>query len=87
MQEAAQLGALLKRLAGLFGFLQSDADAYFQASAAVDVNKIEALIAARQTARLEKNWAEADRIRQELQAMNIVLDDTANGVTTWKHLE
>lgn len=86
MDEAAQLGALLKRLAGLFGFLQSDADAYFQGSAEVDAAKVEALIAARQTARLAKDWAAADRIRQELQAMNIVLDDSANGVTTWKHI-
>ncbi len=84
IDEASQLGALLKHLAALFGFLQSDADDYFQAGAVVDVAKIEALIAARKTARLEKNWAEADRIRHELQAMNIVLDDNAKDITTWK---
>lgn len=42
--------------------------------------EIEALIAARSTARMEKNWAEADRIRDELKARNIVLEDTPQGV-------
>lgn len=41
---------------------------------------IEALIEARTNARKEKNWAEADRIRDELKAMGIVLEDTAQGV-------
>ncbi len=42
--------------------------------------EIEALIEARATARKEKNWAEADRIRDELKARNIVLEDTPQGV-------
>lgn len=41
---------------------------------------IEALIEARTNARKEKNWAEADRIRDQLKEMGIVLDDTAQGV-------
>ena len=45
--------------------------------------KVEALIAARQAARKEKNWAEADRIRDEIQAMGVILTDTKAGVT-WK---
>ena len=41
---------------------------------------IEALIEARTNARKEKNWAEADRIRDQLKEMGIVLEDTAPGV-------
>jgi cysteinyl-tRNA synthetase len=43
-------------------------------------DEIEALIEARTKARAEKNWAEADRIRDELKAQGIVLEDTAQGV-------
>ena len=46
-------------------------------------DEVEAMIAARQQARKEKNWAEADRIRDELKAMGIVLEDTPQGVK-WK---
>ena len=49
----------------------------------VDVAKIEALIAARKEARAAKNWAESDRIRDELAAMNVVIKDSKEG-TTWE---
>ena len=42
--------------------------------------EVENLIAARQAARKERNWAEADHIRDELKAMGIVLEDTPQGV-------
>lgn len=42
--------------------------------------EVEKLIEARQNARKEKNWAEADRIRDELKAQGIVLEDTPQGV-------
>ncbi len=42
--------------------------------------QIEEMIAARQAARKEKNWAEADRIRDELKAQGIILEDTPQGV-------
>lgn len=43
-------------------------------------SEVESLIAQRTEARKSKNWAEADRIRDELKAMGIVLEDTAQGV-------
>jgi cysteinyl-tRNA synthetase len=48
-----------------------------------DAAAIEAAIAARLAARKAKNWAEADRIRDELKAQGIILEDGAGG-TGWK---
>ena len=47
--------------------------------------EIEALIAARTEAKKSKNWAEADRIRDQLKAMGIEIKDTPNGVE-WKKI-
>lgn len=49
----------------------------------LDVNKIEQLIADRNTARQSKNWAEADRCRDELTQMGVLIEDTPSG-TEWK---
>lgn len=48
-------------------------------------SEIEALIEKRQQARREKNWAVADRIRDELKARGIILEDTPQGVR-WKRV-
>ncbi len=48
--------------------------------------KSKQLIAERTKARKEKNWAEADRIRDELKARHVVLEDTPQGVK-WKIVE
>lgn len=85
MGNAAQHGALLRFLGGTLGILQSDPELFFQQGTSVDIAKIETLIAKRQQARKEKNWAEADRIRQELLSMSIVIEDGSAG-TTWKKL-
>ena len=45
--------------------------------------RIEELIADRNAARKSKNWAEADRCRDELTGMGVLIEDTANG-TEWK---
>lgn len=80
---ANSLGALLRRLAneGL-GLLNQDPDLFLQATSE-DAAEIEALIAARQAAREQKNWSEADRLRDELLAKGVVLEDAATG-TTWR---
>ena len=46
--------------------------------------EIEALIAQRTKARLEKNWALADDIRDRLEEMGVILEDTPKG-TTWRY--
>lgn len=82
---AAALGARLRELAAVTGLLQLDADQYLQSGAAgrVDATEIEALIQARLQARAEKNWAESDRIRDQLAEMGVVLEDS-KGTTTWR---
>jgi len=50
----------------------------------IDTDRVEALIAARLEARKAKNWAESDRIRDELVAMGIALKDNKDGTTTWE---
>ena len=85
---AAGLAARLRELAGLLGVLQLDADEFLQAGAAgkVDAAQVEALIQARLDARAAKNWAESDRIRDELTALGVVLEDGKGG-TTWRLAE
>ncbi|MGV8844158.1 MAG: cysteine--tRNA ligase [Pseudomonas sp.] len=85
---AAALAARLKGLGGLLGVLQLEPDAFLQSSAEgqVDAAAVEALIAARLQARSEKNWAEADRLRDQLSALGVVLDDGKGG-TTWRLAE
>lgn len=48
--------------------------------AGVDGAEIEQLVAARQEARAVKDWASADRIRDELKGLGVVLEDTPQGV-------
>jgi cysteinyl-tRNA synthetase len=45
--------------------------------------KVEALIVKRNTARANKNWADADAARDELNALGVVLEDSVQG-TTWR---
>jgi len=83
---AAPHGALLKRLGAVFGILQSAPDEFLQSGKdKVNVSEIENLIVQRNKARTEKNWAEADKIRKQLDGMSILLEDGASG-TTWKIL-
>ncbi|MCW5681347.1 MAG: cysteine--tRNA ligase, partial [Xanthobacteraceae bacterium] len=50
----------------------------------VDRAGVDALIAARLEARKSKNFAESDRIRDELKAMGVVIKDNKDGTTTWE---
>jgi cysteinyl-tRNA synthetase len=81
---AAQYGALLKQLAGVLGILQDDPENFLQRGKDRPlIEKIEALILRRNQARASKDWVEADRVRLELTAMSVEIEDTAAG-TRWK---
>jgi len=70
--------------ANLLGFLHGDPEAWFQAGVTDELrDRVEALIAQRREARAAKDWATADRIRDELTALNIEVMDGPSGAT-WR---
>ncbi|MEN9395797.1 MAG: hypothetical protein RLZ81_327 [Pseudomonadota bacterium] len=81
--KSASLSGLLKALGACLGLLQSDPDEYLKAGARLDDDAIKALIGQRAAAKAQRNFAESDRIRDELLAQGIVLKDTPAG-TTWE---
>ncbi|SFM20150.1 cysteine--tRNA ligase [Marinobacter zhejiangensis] len=84
-QAARDSAAVLVRLGKVLGLLQQDPEAFFQADTGSDLSAedIEALIQARADARKGRDFAEADRIRDELLEKGIILDDSREG-TTWR---
>ncbi len=85
-EKAAGLAAQLKSLGAILGILQEDPDTFLKGgvtSGALSDEEIEEMIRQRIQARADKNWAEADRIRDALDNQGIILEDGANG-TTWR---
>ncbi len=78
---AIEDGEVLRASARLLGLLEDGPDEWFRGGA--DDARIEALIAARGQARQRRDFAEADRIRDELAAEGVILEDGPNG-TTWR---
>ncbi|MDR0934665.1 MAG: cysteine--tRNA ligase [Burkholderiaceae bacterium] len=77
----------LRALAGVLGLLERDARAFLQGGIGdgdIDEARIMKLIDARSAAKKAKNFAEADKIRDELLADGIVLEDRPGGVTEWR---
>ena len=81
---AADIAGVLVKLGEVLGILQLEPSAFLQGGQGdEEVAKIEALIAKRNQARADKDWAAADAARDALTAMGIVLEDGAAG-TTWR---
>ncbi len=68
----------------LMGFLQQGADEYFGRSGAD--SEVEKLIELRKTAKNAKDYAQADKIREQLTDMGIVIEDKPGGVTEWRKI-
>ena len=98
-QRAAALAAELKALGGVLGLLGVPPAEWFRLAkpaalasggraggtgAVLSDAEIEAHIAARAAARRAKNWAESDRIREELAAAGVILEDKPGGATSWR---
>ena len=80
--EKNQLAALLKKLGGVLGCLETDPEAFFKSGVEVDEAFIQDLIEKRIQAKKDKDFALADQIRDDLDAQGIVLKDGKDG-TTW----
>ncbi len=76
-QMEKSLGVVLSALRDVFGL---------EVSADVDEggDDVQSLVNAREKARKEKDWKEADRLRAELTTRSIVIEDTPQGVRWWK---
>jgi cysteinyl-tRNA synthetase len=95
---AAQRATELRALGAVLGLLGNDPGAWLRtatpvgprgpgdadAAAAISEQDIEARISARIAARQARQWAESDRIRDELAAAGVILEDKPGGVTTWR---
>jgi cysteinyl-tRNA synthetase len=84
---ANRAAATLRAMGKVLGVLQQDPDTYLKRSVGdktMSDADIEALLDARRAARTARNFAESDRIRAQLSAAGILLEDKAGGATQWR---
>jgi cysteinyl-tRNA synthetase len=85
--KAAGSAATLRAMGAMLGVLQADPDNYLKRSVGDQMMSdadVEALLAARRAARTAKNFAESDRLREQLTAAGILLEDKPGGITQWR---
>ncbi|MCK5726044.1 MAG: cysteine--tRNA ligase [Thiotrichaceae bacterium] len=85
-EQALQTAALLKKLGSQLGLLQTEPELWFKGidtESDMSDDQINDLIAQRNLAKQEKDWAKADDIRNQLSELNIALKDGAQE-TTWR---
>ena len=85
--QARFLAGELRALGAVLGILRMAPEEWFRAGASASGlpdAEIDARIAERLAARKAKNWAESDRIRDELAAAGVILEDKPGGVTLWR---
>ncbi len=85
--KTAGAASTLRAMSSVLGVLQQDPESYLKRSAkmrTISDADIEALLEARRAARSSKNFAESDRIREQLTAAGILLEDKPGGVTQWR---
>ena len=76
--DAGRIAALLRDLDRVLGVLPAEADALEP--------ELAALVAARAAARAARDWARSDRLRDELAALGVAVEDTRDG-QRWRRLE
>ena len=84
--KASAFAATLKHLAGIIGLLQEEPDVYLKSGGSADGlsdDEIGSLIQQRAQAKLDKDWGEADRLRDELKNQGIELEDKGTE-TSWR---
>jgi cysteinyl-tRNA synthetase len=86
-QELEQQWQTLKEMAQVLGLEAEPEEEKQEIIDGLSDAEIEALIQQRLEARKTKNWAEGDRIRDELKAQGIALIDQAGGVTRWHRID
>jgi len=95
MEKASALGAELRALGGVLGLLGVDPAEWFRRSAhlsaapaagaaALSDAQVEERVAARLSARKAKDFAESDRIRDELASAGVIVEDKPGGRTSWR---